>query len=911
MIVSLQLHQDASLDSSPKGWFLPGDSVACWLEELTRCGLAEIQTRLFVIPKSLLDRSPAGLLVIPERADSILHKPYGITCRLIAGKLVMPMDAVLQPPVSDAELASMCPLRVYFFHPVLGLSGFETDATLRIWDFIDLPAERPERWNFARPGAASLPELRAVILMQPPSIEDIFGGAQEEIGSESPLDLPPAPNEPGEDILTKSKQNLQRWFAKGVAGATKLIPHTGIHRTWVNDAEDWANRHLHGHEEQLEKIRHKELHRLLDLFDQDPEAALRHAIPLSAFAHRGIAPPGGRLGSHSPNFDLSKLGGRAADFWNVPATLQENLRSRYRAMADREMQLGRHRRAAYIYAELLGDLVSAANALKQGKHFHEAALLYEEHLKSPLDAARCLAEAGLLTEAIERYEKLGRWLDVAELNERLGNLAAAEIALRRVVQERIAKQDLLGAAKLLDEQLHATDEALELLLRAWPLAPQAAGCAGAAIQLLGRVGRHEAAMELIARFSRDSITTLALPLLAALIGPARDYPDELVRHRLADFSRVLIARQLSMPSLKADQRNRFTEYLIQLAPQDRLLARDANRYLMQCREDELRVRRLVPPPIPGNKPKVIRRFDLPRQIEWLHLRGEKNWFFALGVTPKRLTLVRGVWEGGFQSLSWECPAETIKNNGLVFEPAADQGKALVLKTLNGPDFAEKRFPGADLFFSVECIVDGPAWLTPQHWPVAFSDDSVWTAHVAVGRGIISSHDKRGNLQRTIDVTDHLLTGAVRNEKTQLCLSAVGSNVAIALGNRLVVTRSDGTLMRLELSGQVIGLICTLPHTRAGLAIMLEHGAEMHWIGSPGLIQLDRDIASPKGAFISAGPLALVSDSALLLIDVDSNGVQKVTRSELIVQRPVGICSTASAGQFAVLGPNGEMTLYQA
>src|SRR6202000_772153 len=143
--------------------------------------------------------------------------------------------------------------------------------------------------------------------------------------------------------------------------------------------------------------------RLLHLLDTDPEAGLRHAIPMNDFAHRGVAPPGGRLGTHSLDFDPRKLGGGPAGFWNVPQNLREVLRRRYREMADREMQLGRHRRAAYIYAELLGDLVSAANALKQGRLFREAALLYEDHLRNPLEAARCLAAGGLLAGAIERY----------------------------------------------------------------------------------------------------------------------------------------------------------------------------------------------------------------------------------------------------------------------------------------------------------------------------------------------------------------------------------------------------------------------------------------------------------------------------------------------------------------------------
>src|SRR5262249_41197786 len=155
-------------------------------------------------------------------------------------------------------------------------------------------------------------------------------------------DLPPAPDEPKEGLPSKAGRNLRRMFLKGMSGALRQLPHTARHRTWVNDLEDWANRGLHGVDEQLDKLRNKELHRLLHLFETDPESALRHAIPMNAFAHRGTAPPSTRLGPHSLNFDPSRLGGRPTDFWHVPNQMQEILRRRYREMADREMQLGRH-----------------------------------------------------------------------------------------------------------------------------------------------------------------------------------------------------------------------------------------------------------------------------------------------------------------------------------------------------------------------------------------------------------------------------------------------------------------------------------------------------------------------------------------------------------------------------------------
>jgi tetratricopeptide (TPR) repeat protein len=913
---SLQLRYDPALDASPEAWFLPADSAARWLEELTRSGLAVMETRLFIVPRSVEDRTPAGLLVVPGRAGSQGAPPLpgmsGMGCRLVAGRLFVPVDAALNPPVTDAELRHLCPQPVSFFHPVFGLSGFEHEAALRVGDLVELPEERAANWNLARPGAPALPELTALVLLRPPTIEDIFGGAPDEIGTEPPTDLPPAPDEPKEDAVTKTRRILRRLLARGVSEVTRRMPHTGRRRTWVNAAEDWANRQLQGVSEQLQRLRHKELHRLLRLFETDPEEGLRHAIPLNNFAHRGVAPPSSRLGPRSLNFNPGRLGGGPADFWQVSSDLQENLRRRYREMADREMRLGRHRRAAYIYAELLGDLVSAANALKQGGLFREAALLYEEHLRNPLEAARCLAQGGLLAEAIERYERLGRWLDVADLYERAGDLVAAEKAIRKVVNERLEQRDILGAAKLVERRLRAPDEALEMLLGAWPASQQAASCLTEALQILARLGRHDAALERLVRFNREPVPdSLVMPLVATLGGTARDYPHDGVRHRAADLSRVLIARQLQRPGFATDDIGRLLEHLVRLAPQDRLLSRDANRYLAERRSAELRARRVTPPPLPspGARPEIVRRFELPRQIQWLHLRREDGWFYALGVTAKRLTLLRGTWDGEYQSLSWACPAEAVRH-GFVFEPTAEQGRAVALARCDGPALAQLRFPATDLFFNRECIAGTPSWLPTQGYPFAMGDGVVWTVHLATGRAVLSCYDKtRGQLQQTFDLTHDLLRDATRTEQTRLSLAAMDGGVAVALGNRLMLIEGT-TLTPVELPGQVVRLVATIPNTRRGVAAMLHAGAVMYWAGADGYLELDRDLESPIGAFVPGGPLVLVSGQRVLLLELDSRGVYGVVKFELTGHRAVGVRAAANPGEFGVLGEHGEMTVYR-
>ena len=132
--------------------------------------------------------------------------------------------------------------------------------------------------------------------------------------------------------------------------------------------------------------------------------------------HRGLAPPVGRLTSRRVDFQLGALGGgRALDPWDVPYDLQQKLLAKYRELANREKRLKRYRRAAYIYAELIGDVETAAAVLEEGKHFREAAEIYRKHLHKPLLAARTYESGGLFREAVEIYEELELWEEAGDV----------------------------------------------------------------------------------------------------------------------------------------------------------------------------------------------------------------------------------------------------------------------------------------------------------------------------------------------------------------------------------------------------------------------------------------------------------------------------------------------------------------
>ena len=214
--------------------------------------------------------------------------------------------------------------------------------------------------------------------------------------------------------------------------------------------------------------------------------AIRLVAPTSGRAS-WPSPPGKRLAPRDTDFSVRRLRrGGPADSWQLPGNLHSRLQARYHQLASRELALGRHRRAAYIYAELLGNLALAASALKSGGHWREAAVLYREQLHRPDEAASCLEQGNLWTEAIAIYEELGHFEKAGDLYTRLDQLDSAHAVYRKAVNQHLARKDRIAAALVLSARLANDDGAIDCLEAGWPSSMQAAECLEELFQFLGR-----------------------------------------------------------------------------------------------------------------------------------------------------------------------------------------------------------------------------------------------------------------------------------------------------------------------------------------------------------------------------------------------------------------------------------------
>jgi tetratricopeptide (TPR) repeat protein len=587
-------------------WLVSGAQPQTWLDEMLAWGVPLGDAVLYLVPRSSGDLSPQGVLVVlpaglVPRTTHRSH-PYAALSvpardRQAAGVVYLPVEARIDPAAADDEVAEVagdegdCML-----HPTVGRIRLEAGDQRHVVDLLAPPPQRPARWDLAEPGQYVNSRLTAIVPAEVPSLEQILDQGRGDIGSEPPTldELPPEPDEPSPGLVSKLGRGLERGLARmieklaGAGDAAKPRPAEPKKGSSAGKAPgksglfskmaDWSRRKMAQFDESLRKNRHRELHRLMRLLQNDPDRGLRFALPCGEGKHRGVARPSDTLPSRNVNFDLRRLGGGTpGDPWELPGDLYALLRAKYVELAEREMRLGRYRRAAYVYAHLLGDFHHGAAALIQGRHWREAAVLYRDHLDQPDEAARCLEQGGLWTEAIELYQRLGRFEKVGDLYAQLEQPEQAESAWRRAVKGLLDDRDILAAARLLETKLKVHDEALARLAEGWPQSPQAVRCLGEQIALLARLGRHEATAERIQELRGQTVgETLRPVLLDVLVENARCYPQDAVRTLAADATRAIVARHLREAS--GPDLDRLLNCLRKLVPADRLLDRDCARY---------------------------------------------------------------------------------------------------------------------------------------------------------------------------------------------------------------------------------------------------------------------------------------------------------------------------------------------
>jgi tetratricopeptide (TPR) repeat protein len=906
-MLTLPLHIEFRRDppDSPSAWLIPGGDAEVWLRELVAAGLATATTALLVVPGS----NPAerrGVLALPGAGANVTRVPWRWQpYARLAKRLYLPVNSALVPAIAEDELETLlADDNVYMFHPVAGLVAFDAARSLRVADLLATPTESAADWLHARPGFGFVKRLWSVEPQHTFDLGSLLDAVRGDIGT-APLDvdsLPPSPLEPDDGTMSKLAQGGKAALAAMVKYLAQFSPKTAMRPTWVNAVEAWAQRVLGERVQGLDAVRNREILRLLRLLEQDPDQGLKYALPLFGDPHRGQAAPGGRLGERNVAYTGTSSGG-AADPWEVQEQHRQSLERRYRELATRELQLGRHARAAYILANLLGDYANAASALEQGRMYREAAVIYRERLKRPLEEAHCLERGGLLTEAITCYETLHEWEKSGDLYVRLEQPAEAATAFENAVLKKRLDGNSLEAARLLEHKLTDGARAADELWAAWPDSLQAVECLRSYFDLLARRGAHDLALgragELVSPTLATASTLAAVDQLAQL---ATNYPSPQVQARAADTARVAIAAELP----RSEHRGRLLNALRQLVPADRLLGRDCSRFLQRS---NVRPPQRVPHlRKPNFRCELVREFQLGDGIEWHASISVGDAIVAAGYRGREVVLRRACWDGkGNSPLSdkpWLVDLPFVGQPILLATDRAAASHVFVQVLGTSP------FIGIRAFLPREGLGRLKVGSHPSTTPATIAASCCpggpyWELARKNGRIVLSQYRHDGQLVSTRDVEDERAIG-----DGVASVLARHQRVYVAVGETLHLIGGHAP-KRIALPDNPLRLAGSAVHTRPRVAASFASGGAVIWDypDTASVEAFGKDLESPQATFTPHGWLIVAAkEESHVYLTQDSKLTFKAIGPGSN-SPPIAVMATDHAQQYATLTSDGRVAVY--
>jgi tetratricopeptide (TPR) repeat protein len=904
----LRLHYNERPCHAVAAAFLRGDAPEGWLREISRWGVEARQLECYPVPESIHSVKPAGLLVIfrgpnPAVPAGLLH-PYGC----LAGRLYLPVHATLCPEVAPAELQDLLLWERQLFHPTVGLVGFSAADRLDLADLLTLPPPTTTDWGRAHPGLPAKPPLGEIDVRQP-TLEEVMASFKELVDPKDLQDILDAEEEKSSlvrDLFTNLNGGLLNG-ALSVLQKIKDVWPSGNGNPDRNDTgqagppgagpfdklENWLRENL----EEIQRKRSNEIQRLLNLFDQDTDEALKYAIPLdSPYQNRGSSAPTSRLPQHPTDFDLGKLGGGGVtDTWSLDARYYE-LRRKYQEAARKEIEAGNAKKAAYIYAHLLGDFYAAARVLEGGKHYREAAALYKDHLRNVAAAAECLERGGLLLEAIPLYEQAHKHERAGDLYHAVGQAGPAADAYEKSLANVLRNGDYLDASRLLTDKLAQPDRARQTLLEGWKSSAQAEPCLKRYFDLVAGDDAGQLGPQVRELFAQPMAAPKKAQFLNALVHVHEGHPHPDLTETATEVAYQVVSEQVQEGNLSQ------LPVLKKFVPDDYLLPSDVSRFTS--------LRRTAPRQAAGTP-----ALQLDKTIRWVSTVAHRNQFVALGLRDGRLHLARGDWYGNFEYYAWPQPVAGNSSWSLVADPYYSN-RITVLAALDVA-LEEKRLP-RNKYFDEELVVNGAYGLTKGLVGL--------TANGEGGVSMLKAHNYALTLYHY--QPDGSLRGSVdcrfagdRPFRPAAVMTPVPSPTGMLYrnghyyayrGSALVKIGEDGAAEGIDVGGMIGQVAATTHHARLRLALLTENGCLLlrHLQGHlrAGSDFFAQDLAPARLGFVSANHLVVAGKTRAQVFLVGEDAIQP--RQAYQTRTPiVAALTTADRHQWALLEENGRITVW--
>jgi|JI9StandDraft_1071089.scaffolds.fasta_scaffold00027_30 hypothetical protein len=894
------------------GWYLACSEPVDWIAALREIGPQVRTTKFFLAPTSPSDLNASGLIAIVEQSETGTKTPLAAVI-VPAGaiplvrysssskkQLLLPINTKLLPPSTTEIKTQLETLScdVFVWLPQTSLIGLEPDDEIQpaflirpsshsnrsiIWATPIIPPYIPDR----------LPQIS---LSSSSDLRQLFSQEREQIGGDAArlieIDEQGEPQKKGVPqklrdvarrvalkLIPKRQGNNQKSTSKSTSQAsgnadTKSSSNSG---SFLDNLSRYISNFF---DDSLQQERDRQIEKLLRLLASNPDLALKYSIPMGANSEggmaRGISNPGAKLTERDVDFSLRNVngGGAAVDPWSIRDDLRRQLAESYREQARREIAAGRHRRAAYIYAHLLGDLNYAAVILEQGKFYAEAAALYGGRLNRPRDQARCLVAAAQFEAAAKVYEEMNDYSAAGDLWAKIEIPHRANEAYEKAVEAALAKSNILDAAKLLDEKLKSRNRAEQLLWQQWPYGQRPLEAMILAFSWLVDKDRHAEAIE---RFQTSvdlaSAPEHRLKLANLCVHLFHRFPLQALKQRAEDQCRMCLAANLDSTT-KQEREERMT-ILRSLHPSDQALQRDARRYT--DRSARIEPRPVTPPSIKPAALISLPSLSLPAAayIDAVMIGTE---VLAIGWRASQLIATRA-----------PCNIESdFKPRHFPFAHTSQALAADVQLAYNQSHDAPRAFVsffGVEVGFqpqSVTSSLSGIPWVLyespyPQTLKIAFTPDQhMWA--LASDFKSISTYENGSPLTFDIDyaMRDPFEDATLSELEElpvarQVQLVCVGQFPFFSIGNLLFHLKNREVQLLNVSDSQINHISPSLPHSLARLLICTNNELCCWYADSQKMETLSSGKPYSEAIFLHGGRVAALTENTLELYERQQTG----------------------------------------
>lgn len=451
-----------------QGVLIKGTDLQHWLYQLQILEIDINTVPVFAIPGTR-PNSIWGCLVVLKQVISNDFKLQNVQfCQCIEGALFIPEFSTLYPKINPSEIAILFAKCKHIIHPEFGL--FELENPIDWQDVLEIPS--PQNYLFTEPQITAFrPQTIHKIEIKALPPDELLKNMEEntfpkkESFKEKPLNL----NEKIKYQLLKSvfktsnkdgaiQTEKANWFSTLATRLGQLFPSSvKLFEKFESDFEDLENRNR------------SEMEKLMQLFKNNPEEALKYAIPIdNEGTNRGGNKGAFSMSKRWQSFNLfgnneTRSGGNVLLQDDSMAKLQQQ----YYQTATNFINEKNYEKAAFVYLKLLKNKQMAANTLENGKLYPEAAALYLKYLDNKERAALCYEKGRMTSDAIGLYKELKMHEKVGDLYQSINNRKEAFEHYNYVVENYKSTDQYVKASLLLRNKMEDKSSAQDALLTGW------------------------------------------------------------------------------------------------------------------------------------------------------------------------------------------------------------------------------------------------------------------------------------------------------------------------------------------------------------------------------------------------------------------------------------------------------------